>query len=356
MSLALRITGPTTATMPRQMRTMTQLMPNRPPRVPTPTPCSIAASGFCSFEVGCHFGCGASSGNAIGGRPFSALSIGISVIATTSEMPIASATVSAWSRNSWPAMPCTNTSGRNTAIVVKVDATTAMLTSRVPVMAASRMPSPRSRAFAIDSSTTIESSTTRPVASARPPSDITLRLRPSWSMKKNVAMIDTGSDRPTTNVLQPSRRNRKMIRIASAPPITASIFTSLIAWRMKSDWSSMVVSSMSGGICSRISFSSRLDRIGGGDRVRVAFLVDRQLDGLLAGQADDRLAFLVALAHLGDVLQPHRHAAGRTALRRRRALHRGGGRHRAGVAARCRHARHLLRPHSPPRRHPRSAW
>lgn len=41
-------------------------------------------------------------------------------------------------------------------------------------------------------------------------------------MKKNVVMIDTGNDRLMTNVLQPSRRNRKMIRIASTPPITAS--------------------------------------------------------------------------------------------------------------------------------------
>ena len=61
----------------------------------------------------------------------------------------------------------------------RVEATTAMLTSRVPTMAASRIPNPRSRALAMDSSTTIESSTTRPVASARPPSDITLRLRPN---------------------------------------------------------------------------------------------------------------------------------------------------------------------------------
>ena len=157
------------------------------------------------------------------------------------------------------------------------------------------MPRPRSRALAMDSSTTIESSTTRPVASARPPSDITLRLSSNWPMKKNVAMIDTGSDRPITNVLQPSRRNRKMIRMASAPPITASNFTSLMAWRMNCDWSSMVVSSTSAGIWSLISFELRCDRVGGGDGVRVAFLVDGQLDGFLAAQADDRLAFLVAL-------------------------------------------------------------
>ena len=199
-------------------------------------------------------------------------------------------------------------------MVVSVEATTAMLTSRVPAMAASRMPSPRSRALAMLSSTTIESSTTRPVASARPPSDITLRLRPSWPMKKNVAMIDTGSDRPITNVLQPSRRNRKMIRIASMPPITASFLTSLMAWRMNCDWSSIVVSSTSGGICFLDLFQALLDRVGGGDGIGVAFLVDRQLDRFLAGQADDRLAFLVALAHVGDVLQAHRHAAGDAAL------------------------------------------
>ena len=122
-------------------------------------------------------------------------------------------------------------------------------------IAACRIPSPRSRALAMDSSTTIESSTTRPVASARPPSDITLRLRSSWSMKKNVVTIDTGSDSDTTNVLQPSRRNRKITRIASRPPMTASTLTSLIAWRMNCDWSSTTVSSTSGGICSRIAAS-----------------------------------------------------------------------------------------------------
>src|SRR5690606_7722515 len=108
-------------------------------------------------------------------------------------------------------MPSTNTRGRNTATVVRVEATTAMNTSRVPVIAASSTPRPRSRALAMDSSTTIESSTTRPVASARPPSDMTFRLRPSWPMKKNVVMIETGNDSEMTKVLQPSRRNRKMI-------------------------------------------------------------------------------------------------------------------------------------------------
>ena len=70
-----------------------------------------------------------------------------------------------------------------------------------------------------------------------------------------MATIDTGNDSEITNVLQPSRRNRKMIRIDSTPPITASSLTSLIAWRMNCDWSSITVSSMSRGSCARIAAS-----------------------------------------------------------------------------------------------------
>ena len=224
-----------------------QAIPKASPRKTAAVQRATKANGRCQRAAGAHRGCGASSGKAIGAADFSPLSIGIRVIATTSEVPTASAMVSAWSRNSCPAMPSTNTSGRNTAITVRVDATTAMPTSRVPAMAASMMPSPRSRALAMLSSTTIESSTTRPVASASPPSDITLRLSPSWSMKKNVATIETGSDTPTTKVLQPLRRNRKMIRIASVPPSTASVRTSEIAARMNRAWSSTTSRRTPGG-------------------------------------------------------------------------------------------------------------
>ena len=128
---------------------------------------------------GIQSGCGCSGLNAIGALPAIEDSIGISVSDTTSEIISAMETVSAWSLNNWPATPCTNTSGKNTATVVSVDATTAMLTSFAPAMEEARMPSPFSRCLAMLSSTTMESSTTMPVARARPASDITLRLRPS---------------------------------------------------------------------------------------------------------------------------------------------------------------------------------
>ena len=205
------------------------------------------AMGLSTRFSGRHSGCGASAGKPSGALALSEDSIGISVSETMSDIRMAMAMVSAWSLNSCPATPSTNTSGRNTATVVSVDATTAMLTSCVPAMAACSTPSPRSRAFAMLSSTTIESSTTRPVARARPPSDITFRLSPNWSMKKNVAMSEIGSDSAMTNVLQPSRRKKKMIRMASRPPSMASNSTSASASSMNTDWSSTVVSTASAG-------------------------------------------------------------------------------------------------------------
>ena len=85
------------------------------------------------------------------------------------------------------------------------------------------------------SRTTIESSTTMPVASARPPSDITFNDRCNWPMKKNVAISETGNDSEMMNVLHASPRKKKMIRIASTPPSSASNSTSLSAFWIKTD-------------------------------------------------------------------------------------------------------------------------
>ena len=82
-----------------------------------------------------------------------------------------------------------------------------------------------------------------PVASASPARDITFRLRPSWPMKKKVVMMEIGKDRLITNVLQPSRRKKKMIRTEKIPPSRASFLTSESALSMNSEASSMVLSS-----------------------------------------------------------------------------------------------------------------
>ncbi len=60
-----------------------------------PAPRRPAATGLSQRCSGCHCGWLGSSGNAIGGAPLSELSIGMSVIDTTSEIAIAIATVNA---------------------------------------------------------------------------------------------------------------------------------------------------------------------------------------------------------------------------------------------------------------------
>ena len=55
-------------------------------------------------------------------------------------------------------------------------------------------------------------------------------------------------------------------------------------------------------------FEGLVDGVGHGHGIAVAFLVHRQFDGLVRVDADDAFAFLVALAHIGDVLEPDRHA------------------------------------------------
>ncbi len=159
------------------------------------------------------------------------------------------------------------------------------------------------------SSTTIESSTTMPVASARPPSDITLSDRCNWSMKKNVAISETGSDSEMMNVLHASPRKKKMIRIASTPPSSASTFDFVSACWMNTDWSSIVVSLAPLGSDSLSLSSCALTACATLTVLRVAFLVDRQLDRLAAVDAHDAFALLVALADVGDVLEAHRHVA-----------------------------------------------
>jgi hypothetical protein len=59
-------------------------------------------------------------------------SIGIRNSATASEASRLNTTVSPRSPNICPAMPSTNTIGKNTATVVRVDDTTALPTSEVP--------------------------------------------------------------------------------------------------------------------------------------------------------------------------------------------------------------------------------
>ena len=78
--------------------------------------------------------------------------------------------MSANGRNSSPVTPSTSASGRNTATVVIVDAVIAPATSRTARTIVDALSTPSTRCRLMFSMTTIESSTTRPIAMVSAPS------------------------------------------------------------------------------------------------------------------------------------------------------------------------------------------
>ena len=91
--------------------------------------------------------------------------MGVSVSATSIDSPTAKAMTKPNSAKSRPAVPGKKEIGMKTAASVAVVATTAKNTCRAPSTAAARGPMPSARCRSMFSSTTMASSTTRPVAS-----------------------------------------------------------------------------------------------------------------------------------------------------------------------------------------------
>ena len=89
-------------------------------------------------------------------------------------------------------MPSTKTMGKNTAIVVNVEATTALPTSPVPRTVAAIKSSPSSRQRKMLSNTTIELSTNMPTPSANPPNDMMLSDTPRRFRGAKVTKMEIG--------------------------------------------------------------------------------------------------------------------------------------------------------------------
>lgn len=103
-------------------------------------------------------------------------STGTMVSATSSEAASAIEVVIAKGLNSSPAMSPTKATGRNTMIVVTVEAVMAPATSLTAFEMARMRSRSNDRCLLMFSTTTIESSTTRPMAMVRAPSVSTLRV------------------------------------------------------------------------------------------------------------------------------------------------------------------------------------
>jgi len=125
--------------------------------------------------------------------------------------------------------------GRNTATVVNVEAMTAGPTSTVPSTAAVTSGRPVCLRRNIDSSTTMELSTSMPIPKVSPPSDMMFSEIPIRYISTKVAMTDSGILVAMISVDRRSRKNASRTRIASTPPINAALRTSLTPCSMKCD-------------------------------------------------------------------------------------------------------------------------
>ncbi len=103
---------------------------------------------------------------------------GVTVRDTRKLIISANAMVSASGMNRLRATPVRNSTGRNTTMVVIVDTRIGIATSFAAASTASRRDWPRPRWRWMFSSSTIESSTSRPTPSARPPSVNTFSVCP----------------------------------------------------------------------------------------------------------------------------------------------------------------------------------
>jgi hypothetical protein len=129
---------------------------------------------MAASAIRCSRGVSGSGVSVTGDRRNQYASTGTMVSATKRDAASAIVMVSANGRKSSPVMSVTRASGRKTATVVIVDAVTATATSRTPALIASIFFSPRPRWRLMFSMTTIESSTTRPIAIVRAPRVSTL--------------------------------------------------------------------------------------------------------------------------------------------------------------------------------------
>ncbi len=120
-----------------------------------------------------------------------------------------------------PVVPGKNATGTNTAISTIEVATTAPDTSRIAAAAAWRGDNPRSwRRRSMFSTTTMASSTTRPVARVSPNRVSVLIEKPSSWTNANVPTSDTGRVIAVISTLRQPCRNTKMTRMTR--PIASS--------------------------------------------------------------------------------------------------------------------------------------
>ncbi len=147
-------------------------------------------------------------------------------------MPIATDSVTANSRNKRPGSPAINSRGINTATREILIDSTVKPTSRTPRRAATIGFTPASKWREIFSSTTMASSTTKPVAMVNAIRDRLFKLKPHRYIAANVPINETGTATAGINVARPERRKIKTTRMTRATAMTNERSTSSSEARM----------------------------------------------------------------------------------------------------------------------------
>ena len=143
-------------------------------------------------------------------------SIGVSVSETKPDSTIATAMVTANSRNTRPTMPPISSTGMNTAISEKVIDTMVKPISREPLSAASNGRMPPSMWRTMFSSITMASSTTNPTDSVSASSVMLLIEKSNAYIAAQVPISEIGTARAGMMVAAAERRNRKITRTTRA--------------------------------------------------------------------------------------------------------------------------------------------
>ena len=178
-------------------------------------------------------------------------SIGVSVSETKPETMIATAIVTANSRNTRPTMPPISSTGMNTAISEKVIEMMVKPTSRAPFRAASNGRMPCSMWRTMFSSMTMASSTTKPTDRVSASSVMLLTEKSSTYMTAKVPQSEIGTASAGMKVADAERRNRKITRITRPMAISRVSSTSATDCRIDCERSIATWIVTDGGICAR---------------------------------------------------------------------------------------------------------
>ncbi|TWG86306.1 hypothetical protein L602_002100000950 [Cupriavidus gilardii J11] len=186
--------------------------------------------------------------------------IGVVVSDTTSDTRMATDSVMANSENSRPTMPPISSSGMKTAISDRLIEITVKPTSRAPRSAACTGRMPASIWREMFSSTTMASSTTKPVAMVSAISDRLFSEKPARYITVKVPISDTGTATLGISVARTLRRNRNTTMMTSATDSISVCSTSRSDARMVGVRSSTTSIEIEAGIIWRSDGSIALTR------------------------------------------------------------------------------------------------